>query len=696
VEEIQISTLGASAEYPAAQGGVFSVVFRSGTNTLKGDGSAFSFPPALTSSPIKVACNCPAGTTGFTDLMSRFYSGHIGGPISKDRVWFFGGGVYAARIDVPPGTDPSLIRTTWYSDRIVGKVTWQISNRWRFQQVYQLGPYGGQATPTLKMPYSTLTASYGDTQLYASEVNGTVSSNTLITVRVTGYNTLVYPSKPLTGDYVTPERVDEVSGVASGGAPSFNNPSTQLQGQAAKISHYIQGSRIEHNLRAGLQFNESSAASFSAYPSGVQYMDLNGAPDQASLRDAFVSGAAYTSQGVWGEDQLTLAGRVTLSLGLRFDRMHATSPDEPAVDNQLHPTGATIKGLGSMFTWNVWSPRVGFNVKLTGDAKTIVRGDFGRAHRPIFLSNISQVYPGLSPITLARWSPATQSYSTIVSVTNPISNLAIDPDVRSPYTDQYAIGVDRELRRNLAVAVTYVHKQGLDQLGWTDIGGVYGRQTVTLGNGQLLTLYPLLNAASARKFLYTNGPGFNNRYDGLLLTINKRLSGRWQANVSYTYSKAQGLLGGNTGSGTSGQDPNAYINAGGLLALDRPQMFTMSSAYQIPKVELQAAVSVMALSGTPYAPQALVRLPQGNTTINIAPTDGTYRLSSDHLVYLRLNKVLFHRGNRELEVGAEVQNLLQDEAVTSVVSQNLFGATFGRPASWVEPRRAQLQARVRF
>ena len=71
---------------------------------------------------------------------------------------------------------------------------------------------------------------------------------------------------------------------------------------------------------------------------------------------------------------MTLGGRLTLSLGVRYDHMQREQPgSRPDIDNQLEETGETINGLGDMFTWKVAAPRVGFNYKLT---------DARQDHRP--------------------------------------------------------------------------------------------------------------------------------------------------------------------------------------------------------------------------------------------------------------------------------------------------------------------------
>ena len=228
------------------------------------------------------------------------------------------------------------------------------------------------------------------------------------------------------------------------------------------------------------------------WPGGVLYLDFNGAPDQAQYQSPLVYAAESRSQGVWAEDELTM-GRLTMTPGVRFDRMVAISPAAPVVDPAAYSgtdglchcnqsfgeTGATIPGLGEMFSWKKVSPRMGINVRLTSDSRTVLRATAGRYYRTVFLNDFAGVHPGITPVTLARFDPVTRDYTTIISVTDSKANLAVDPDIDAPYTDQYSIGVDREIARNLGVSVTYVHKTSRDQIGWRDIGGIYGTQTVT-------------------------------------------------------------------------------------------------------------------------------------------------------------------------------------------------------------------------
>jgi hypothetical protein len=242
---------------------------------------------------------------------------------------------------------------------------------------------------------------------------------------------------------------------------------------------------------------------------------------------------------------------------------------------------------------------------------------------------------------------------------------------------------------NMGLQITYVHKAGQGQIGWKDIGGVYGTQTVTLANGQSVTVFPLLNATSARVFERTNGPGAFNRYNGVVVALEKRMSHRWQANVAYTYNKAEGLT-------TTAQDPNGNINAGGLLSTDRPQVFSTNSTFLFPAIDGAVAVNFIAESGNPFAPQALVKLPQGTTAVNIAPAGGPYWLDSSKILYLRYTQTILRRGNRRLELMAELANALQDKTVLSIVSQNILSSTFDQPNSWTLPRRLYFATTLKF
>ena len=247
----------------------------------------------------------------------------------------------------------------------------------------------------------------------------------------------------------------------------------------------------------------------------------------------------------------------------------------------------------------------------------------GRYYLPLFLTDFEVLHPGRALTTTMRYDPATKGYTTLVSVTDPRTQIRIDPNIRPPYTDQFAVGADREVANNLAIGVNVVYKRSGDQLGWQDIGGTYAPQQVTLANGQTLTAFGLLNRPADRLFFRTNPAGYGTTYKALILTATRRFANRYQFTAGYTRQRATGL---DLSSGNVGQDPNDLINAkGGLGSRDRPNMFSLMGSYEVPKIAVQISGNLTAVTGTAVASTAPVRLPQGTRSINLEAAGSKYR-----------------------------------------------------------------------
>lgn len=695
LEEVNVVTLGASAEYQQAQGGVLNAIGKSGTNQFRADASAFWGPNALSSQPIKVDCGCPEGQTGFTWYDYYDLSGHVGGPIVRNRAWFFTGLVFRGKFATTPGQPAPLPEDQYLS--YIGdtntKVTWQITDKLMFRQTYYHEWFMETLPnfPTLTQPLETLQRSSGLLPQIGSELTATLRSNTVLTGR---YALTNIPDERIGfyEDLTTPARIDAITGVASGNATAVRTKPRRDE-VSVRVNTYFAGNRINQNVSFGAQFVRNRTFIYEVQPGGVIYSDLAGRPDQATFTPPSVQAAQYNAQALWAEDEVNLGRRLTLKFGGRFDRMVADSQDAPAIDTQFNETGTTISGLGRMFTWTTVSPRFGLNLKLTDDDKTVLRMTAGRYYRPIFLSDFTNVHPGTAVSTLARYNPATGAYDQIVSVTDPRANIAVDSEMGAPYTDQYSIGVDRELARNLGVGVSYVRKESRDQIGWIDIGGVYGTTDATVPTtGQTLTVFPLLNAPSERRYLRTNGPGFFSRYNGLILSLTRRYANRWMATAGYSYQITTGLQ----PTGNAGRDPNDLVNLTGRLdPQDRPHAFTLFGSYEVPKIEVQVSGNLSAVQGTPYASQAQISLPQGRRAVNlVAP--GDYRTPTETYLQFRVTKILFRREARRVELTAEVRNALQETGSRSISSRILGSPTFGQPASWPDPRQLLFLGKVFF
>src|SRR4030095_9753998 len=183
------------------------------------------------------------------------------------------------------------------------------------------------------------------------------------------------------------------------------------------------------------------------------------------------------------------------------------------IDAQGHETNDMVPGLGPLYTWNVWSPRLGVTMKLTADGRTLLRGSYGRFNQGVLTGELAPFHPASSPTTTMAFDAETGGYPTFVSVVDPNINLQMDPRIRTPHTDEYSVGMDREIGRGLSAAIAYVRKDGGDFIGWTDIGGQYREETKLLPDGRSLPVFVLVNPTADRRFLLTNPEGYSLTYN---------------------------------------------------------------------------------------------------------------------------------------------------------------------------------------
>jgi hypothetical protein len=299
---------------------------------------------------------------------------------------------------------------------------------------------------------------------------------------------------------------------------------------------------------------------------------------------------------------------------------------------------------------------------------------------------------------------ATGGYTQLVSVVDRRINLALDPGTRTPRTDEYSVGVDRQLTNRLAASAAYVRKSGTNYIAWTDIGGVYREETRTIGS-YTLPVSVLTNAPRDRRFLLTNPADFSLDYHGLVAAIEKRMSSGWQASGSYTFSRVSGLQPASAAAADGaqlstvapanmfGSDPNNLTNADGRLPNDRPHVLRATGVLQVPRIGILVSGNLQHFSGKPWAATAQVSLPQGDQRI-LLEERGARRLSSQTILDVRVSKTLRLGEVGRVELLVDVLNLLDDTAEEALVSDVLTAGTFGRPRSFVDPRRAMIGVRL--
>jgi hypothetical protein len=674
----------------------------------------FWSPDALTSSPVRRPCaSCPGGEIGFHWNNYVDDTAHVGGPIKRDGLWFFGGLIYRGRYGTPPGQPlppPEERFLDWLLDTN-HKLTWKIDDRLQFQQTYY-----GEVWRTLNpnftsptRPIATLQrseASLGDDPNFGSQLMWTITPTTVLTARY-GLSKGTARRIGFFRDLTTPNHTDSVTGFQSGNTQAHRFWPRRDE-VSVKLNSYVAGRRFSHNLAYGMQLSRNKDLFVSIEPGGVIYNDANGRPDQATFIGPDARGGVSRAQGVWAEDEVTMR-RLTVKVGARFDRMEGISPDVPQFDGEFNETGLMLEGLGHILTWNQVSPRVGANVRLTDDGKTVLHGVAGRYYLPLFISEFENLDPSRASITLARYNPAScgttlaSCYSPI-AVTTPFAQVRFDPNTKAPYTDQFSIGVDREIGGSLAVGVNLVHKNNGNPLGWVEAGGVYGTQDVRITGqaidgrtvDQTLTLFPLLSSPSSRLFLKTNPPAFYNRYNALILTLTRRLANGWQLMAGYTRQRSLGIDPPASFT-TVGLDPNSLINlAGGLGVRDRPNMVTFMGSYEVPRLGVQLSGNLDAVSGAAVSSLALVSLPQGRLAVNLEAPGSRYRTPQETYLHMRITKFLLRGGSHRLELTGELKNALQETGSPDIQSLVFNSPTFLQANTYPEPRQLRLFARWFF
>ena len=344
IQEVQVQTVGASAEFGNIQGAVFNVVTRQGGNAFQYDASYFWQGAGLTGQPVVLPVQ--RGTqpeSGYERDGYRDFTTSLGGPVVRDRAWFFAGYQYLRDSDSQPGTDPAFPRH-YEQDKLLGKLTWQIAPSLRLLSSYHDEFWVSPDRPTLATPFETTVRFNGrvPTTTFA-HVTHTLSSNTLWDARV-GRFVLSQDNDPASGSITTPNRFDRVTGLSSGGPPSFGDFNLMRTTAKATMTHYRPGLLgADHELKVGGQAEKGHHNALVIIPTGVRYIDSNGQPFQAVSRDPATPGGEFITAGAFASDAMTIGDRLTINVGIRFDHSRAISPDLPARDLAGEETDATVQ-----------------------------------------------------------------------------------------------------------------------------------------------------------------------------------------------------------------------------------------------------------------------------------------------------------------------------------------------------------------
>jgi hypothetical protein len=707
VQELQIQSVGVSAEYGNVQGAVVNIITRSGSNRFLYDASYYAQTAALTSQPVlREYDRVNHAQSGFERDKYRDFTTTLGGPVVRDRLWFFSGYQHLRDYDSQPGTDPVYPRT-YEQDKILGKLTWQLAPAWQLVQSFHEEFWFNPEVPTSTKP--TVATQFVKGSVPATNfghLTHAPAGNTVWDVRVSRYSFLSETSPP-SGDRTIPNRVDQPGNLWSRAPQTIGEVKHSRASAKVTAGHYrprLLGA--DHEWKVGAQLDRGEHRGHMVIPGGERQVYNGGVLQQRTLQDPTHSGGEFVTAAAFVSDTLRLGSRVTINGGIRFDHTRAISQDMHRLDANGDDTGEMIDGRGTMGTWNTMSPRLGVIAKLDVAGRTMLRGSYGRFGQGVLTGEVSFFHPGQ---TITRTIAEPSGVTTMV--TNP-AELQFDRELRMPYTDQYSIGVDREIGSRLAVSAAYVRKDGRNFIGWTDVGGQYREDSVLLSDGRTMQVFALTNLRSDRRYRLTNPADYSLTYNGLVMAVEKRRAHGWQAFGSYTLSRAYGLQpsSGTTAAGaqvatvgsppglfaspvTFGRDPNDLTNADGRLPNDRPHIFRVMTSVDVPRTGFVVASNLQHYSGKPWAATALINPQDSQRRVLLEPR-GSQRLPSQTLLDFRVSRAIRFGNVAQVELRLDVLNLLNDTAGESVETDVFFDPAFGRANIFMDPRRAMVSVKL--
>ncbi len=736
IEEVEVLSLGAPAEYGNLTGAVYNIVTRQGTNEFHGDVGFYLQSDGLTGNNTESIVNpdgsfldaCPDGEARCPWTRDKYtdFSAQLGGPLVKDKLWFFASYGNQRDYNWDPGVDSSnpLTAVRGRTDRYFFKLNWQLNNKHKLVGTFHMDDKKDDGGLSLQSAPSTAATRTQKTPTPGLGYTGVLSDRTVLEVRYSGFygDVTMGPTDPDQARDLN-RFYDIDTGFISGGHYYWYDLGPKRTTVTAKVSHLADNFLgASHDFRFGVQYSAASA------PGLVGYNDLIYTYSQTD--PGYGYGIAYTpfsysgdtrALGFYVDDTVRVSDRLSLNLGLRYDYQKAFSAERDQLDASGNPTGTTFSQT-DYFTWNTISPRLGFNWKLAADGRTVLKGHYGRYHRAVATGEYAnKIGPSITPIFVGPYDiPSGRFGELTLSRSN--ENLGFDPDYRSPYTDQFIASLERELRPGFGAQLNYVYKRGRQFAGWEDITGRYARVPFvdTLGTsptGRTLQLYQLLSDPEDRQFRITNPEGFDSNVHAASFGLSKRMTGKWQMSASATWLRATGSLqegqggAGEAGTGVGiiqrggvqfrsfGQDPNNYVNVDGRLKSDVTWQLKGQAVYQLPAGFLVSA-NVSYRSGAHIvrrtrALRSITQVPE-NRPILLQPRGENGRLDDVMILDARLQKD-FNLGDKvRLAVFADAFNLLNSDTTEGVVTSLVESSSYLYPLQPLTPRRLMLGAKLRF
>jgi hypothetical protein len=732
IGEFKYETQRFKAEYGRANGGVLTVVTKTGTNELHGSAFEFFRDKSLNA---QTETEKNAGVDK-SEYRKHQFGASLGGPIVRDRTHFFLSGERISQNtqqvvdmgDLFP--DKSGVYDLPYTENmVVGKITHQfnpdnyLSVRYGYNdnsQVYGASP---QSAPE----------SWGDNQnkFHSANVNlNSVLGNGKLNEFVFQFS---YFRNHIGANSELPQ--ETFPGGWSVGQNS-NTPQTTEQ-HKYQFRDDFTWNRGSHEFKAGVTFINEPVLDITFNsgnsPSYTHLTDERSGPISGITQSGTIGQGSDTATipnkqyAVYVQDAWRVNDRLTLDIGVRYDYVSGFAFDESQsiLFQELQAAGRAgqLNGVVGMENFglekaedkNNIAPRAGFTFDTKGDGRFVVRGGLGRyydfayTNANILFAVASAQVPHGQIYSHTNQSGIRNADGTLFEVgdphpanqinpTRPSFNHAADPRIKQPFTDQANLGFSVALGQHYAVEVDGIYAEGKDL-------GVRPNLNVRINGGarRFVGVLPTFGPVNFRVDVSRG----RSHYKGLNVAFKRRWDGKLQFMTSYTLSSATGTSRRATDEFINDTLVNAFDPFGdvqeGPVDRDARHRVNLSAVWSpgwdmtiAPIFRYRSALPYNVITGTDdNRDGANFDLPPGSETVN------QERGADFKQLDLRVAKRIRLGRSTALELIGEAFNLTNATNPGGFVG-NMRASNFGQPTEFAgdfqrgEQRMFQLGARFEF